>query len=82
MAWRCGSRSISRSLLSTARASSIRSSPPLPRLRPPPLAAPRRLSFTNPRYLNRLLDEHSSTICGGSDGWEVFPMGSFSLGIG
>ncbi|KAF8406241.1 hypothetical protein HHK36_008326 [Tetracentron sinense] len=46
MAWRCGS--LSRSLISTARASSLRSSPPLRRLRPPPLSAP-RLSFAQPR---------------------------------
>ncbi|GFY89542.1 hypothetical protein Acr_06g0014820 [Actinidia rufa] len=49
MAWR---GSLSRSVIATAWAS-IRTSPPLPRLRPPPLAAPRlqsrRLSFTNPR---------------------------------
>ncbi|KAL4615301.1 hypothetical protein ACB092_07G113600 [Castanea dentata] len=44
MALRSGS-SLSRSLISTARASTRRASPPLPRLRPPPLAAPRRLSF-------------------------------------
>ncbi|KAM7516483.1 hypothetical protein LguiA_006066 [Lonicera macranthoides] len=35
MAWRCGS--LSRSLISTARSSTVRSSPSLPRLRPPPL---------------------------------------------
>ncbi|KAG5526374.1 hypothetical protein RHGRI_032603 [Rhododendron griersonianum] len=50
MAWR---GSLSRSVMATARSSTIRSSPPLPRLRPPPLAAPRlqsrRLSFANPR---------------------------------
>ncbi|XP_059652954.1 uncharacterized protein LOC132300043 isoform X2 [Cornus florida] len=55
MAWR---GSLSRSFISTARASTIRSSPPLPRLRPPPLAAPRlqprRLSFANPRNLGEL----------------------------
>ncbi|KAK9287488.1 hypothetical protein L1049_015909 [Liquidambar formosana] len=55
MAWRCGS--VSRSLISTARASSLRSSAPLPRLRPP-LAAPRlqsrRLSFATPRNLGEL----------------------------
>ena len=44
MAWRSGG-SLSRSLISTARTSTLRSSPPLPRLRPPPLAAPRRLYF-------------------------------------
>ncbi|RVW49673.1 hypothetical protein CK203_076694 [Vitis vinifera] len=55
MAWR---GSLSRSLMSTARASSLRSSPAAPRVRPPPLAAPRlqtrRLSFTNPRNLGEL----------------------------
>ncbi|XP_043713171.1 protein NONRESPONDING TO OXYLIPINS 2, mitochondrial-like isoform X2 [Telopea speciosissima] len=39
MAWRSGS--LSRSLMSAARASSLRSTPSLPRLRPPSLAAPR-----------------------------------------
>lgn len=39
MALRSGS--LSRSLISTARASSLRSSPPLPRIRPPSVAAPR-----------------------------------------
>ncbi|PSS21252.1 Protein NUCLEAR FUSION DEFECTIVE 6 like [Actinidia chinensis var. chinensis] len=34
MAWRCGS--LSRTLISTARASSSRSAPSLPRLLPPP----------------------------------------------
>ncbi|KAL6957586.1 hypothetical protein U1Q18_041888 [Sarracenia purpurea var. burkii] len=55
MAWR---GSLSRSVMSTARASTIRTSPPLSRLRPPPLAAPRlqprRLSFANPRNLGEL----------------------------
>ncbi|KAI8532708.1 hypothetical protein RHMOL_Rhmol11G0234500 [Rhododendron molle] len=55
MAWR---GSLSRSVMATARSSTIRSSPPLPRLRPPPLAAPRlqsrRLSFANPRNLGEL----------------------------
>ncbi|XP_057493674.1 uncharacterized protein LOC130779139 isoform X1 [Actinidia eriantha] len=54
MAWR---GSLSRSVIATARAS-IRTSPPLNRLRPPPLAAPRlqsrRLSFANPRNLGEL----------------------------
>lgn len=56
MAWR---GSISRSLMSTVRASSLRSSPAVPRARPPPLAAPplqsRRLSFTNPRSRPEIL---------------------------
>ncbi|XAR72945.1 hypothetical protein NMG60_11019760 [Bertholletia excelsa] len=56
MAWR---GSLSRSLISTARASTIRTSPPLPRLRPPPplaapLPRPRRLSFVNPRNFREL----------------------------
>ncbi|CAK9181145.1 unnamed protein product [Ilex paraguariensis] len=55
MAWR---GSLSRSLISTARASTLRSSPALPRLRPPPLSAPRlhtrRRSFTNPRTMGEL----------------------------
>ncbi|CAL5329349.1 unnamed protein product [Camellia sinensis] len=55
MAWR---GSLSRSVIATARSSTLRSSPPLPRLRPPPLSAPRlqprRLSFTNPRNLGEL----------------------------
>lgn len=38
-AWRSGS--LSRSLLATARSSSLRSSSPLPRVRPPTIAAPR-----------------------------------------
>ncbi|XP_058215577.1 small ribosomal subunit protein uS7m [Rhododendron vialii] len=49
MAWRCP---LSRSLISTARASTTRTLPPLPLLRPPPLAAPhlqsRLLSFASP----------------------------------
>ncbi|PIA27022.1 hypothetical protein AQUCO_08300006v1 [Aquilegia coerulea] len=62
MAWRrCGS--LSRSLLSTARSSSIRSSSTasLPRLHSPttpPLASPRlqtrHLSFSNPRTIGEL----------------------------
>ncbi|KAF8013745.1 hypothetical protein BT93_I1574 [Corymbia citriodora subsp. variegata] len=60
MAWRCGS--LSRSLVSSARASSspFRSSPPLLSrpLRPPPVAAPllqsRRLSFAAPRSMGEL----------------------------
>ena len=59
MAWR---GSLSRSLMSTARASSFRSSPAAPRVRPPPLAAPRlqtrRLSFTNPRSPARIFNIH------------------------
>lgn len=54
MAWR---GSISRTLMSTARSSPFRSSPPpLPRLRPPSLVSPRlhspRHSFINPRYFS------------------------------
>nr|XP_043629039.1 uncharacterized protein LOC122600395 isoform X2 [Erigeron canadensis] len=53
MAWR---GSISRTFMSTARSSSFRSSPSLPRLRPPPLSSPRLHSrrFTNPRMLGEL----------------------------
>ncbi|KAK3012332.1 hypothetical protein RJ639_011633 [Escallonia herrerae] len=55
MAWR---GSFSRTFISTARASSLRSSPPIPRLSPPLLSAPRvrprRLSFANPRTLGAL----------------------------
>ncbi|RWR96386.1 Six-hairpin glycosidase-like protein [Cinnamomum micranthum f. kanehirae] len=55
-AWRSGS--LSRSLLATARSSSLRSSPPLPRLRPTSFAAPpptrRRLSFLHPRSFGEL----------------------------
>ncbi|XAR52883.1 hypothetical protein NMG60_11021206 [Bertholletia excelsa] len=55
MAWRS---SFSRSVIATARSSTIRSSPPLSRVRAPPLAAPRlqtrRLSFGNPRNLGEL----------------------------
>ncbi|XP_018809400.2 uncharacterized protein LOC108982466 isoform X2 [Juglans regia] len=54
MAWRSGS--LSRSLLTTVRSSSRSSSPPLPRLRPPPLTPPRvqsrRLSFASPAPRN------------------------------
>ncbi|XP_041013804.1 uncharacterized protein LOC121257018 isoform X2 [Juglans microcarpa x Juglans regia] len=54
MAWRSGS--LSRSLLTTAKSSSRSSSPPLPRLRPPPLAPPsvqsRHLSFASPAPRN------------------------------
>ncbi|RZC59768.1 hypothetical protein C5167_007076 [Papaver somniferum] len=57
MAWRSAG-SLSRSLLSTARASSVRSSPALPRLRPSqlPTSPPRtsRFSFANPRTLGEL----------------------------
>ncbi|KAL1831636.1 uncharacterized protein LOC108213234 isoform X2 [Daucus carota subsp. sativus] len=52
MAWR---GSLSRTLISTARSSISRPSPPLPRLRPPSLASPRlRHSFTNPRNLGEI----------------------------
>ncbi|KAI8554591.1 hypothetical protein RHMOL_Rhmol05G0109500 [Rhododendron molle] len=51
MAWR---GSLSRSVVSTARSSTLRAPPPLPRVRPPPLSAPRRLSFANPRNLGEL----------------------------
>ncbi|XP_031110846.1 uncharacterized protein LOC116015000 [Ipomoea triloba] len=55
MAWR---GSLSRSLLSTVRTSTSRSSPPLARLRPPPITASRaqsrRFSFTDPRTLGGL----------------------------
>ncbi|KAL0384273.1 UNVERIFIED_CONTAM: hypothetical protein Sradi_2821600 [Sesamum radiatum] len=58
MAWR---GSLSRSLISTSRASAFRSSAPLsaPRpLRPPSVSSsrvnPRRLSFSNPRTLGEL----------------------------
>ncbi|XP_022149347.1 uncharacterized protein LOC111017781 isoform X1 [Momordica charantia] len=55
----CRSGSLSRSLISTVRASSLRSAPSLPRLRPPPLAArprlqSRRLSFSTSRNLGEL----------------------------
>ncbi|PON90621.1 caspase-6 protein [Trema orientale] len=58
MAWRSAG-SLSRSLMSSARVSSQRSAPSLPRLRPPNLAAPprlhsRRLSFASPRNLGEL----------------------------
>ncbi|MCL7044456.1 hypothetical protein MKW94_001491 [Papaver nudicaule] len=57
MAWRSAG-SLSRSLLSTARASSVRSSPTLPRLRPSqlPRSPPRTRSFSfgNPRTLGEL----------------------------
>ncbi|XP_077211590.1 protein NONRESPONDING TO OXYLIPINS 2, mitochondrial-like [Tasmannia lanceolata] len=59
MAWRCGN-SLSRSLISTARgsSSSLRPSPALPRIRSPPLAAPRLqqrgFSFAHPRSLGEL----------------------------
>ncbi|KAJ0801085.1 hypothetical protein HanPI659440_Chr03g0112721 [Helianthus annuus] len=53
MAWR---GSISRTLMSTARSSSFRSTAPLPRLRPPPVSAPRLHSrrLGNPRMLGEL----------------------------
>ncbi|XP_024958852.1 uncharacterized protein LOC112499813 isoform X1 [Cynara cardunculus var. scolymus] len=53
MAWR---GSISRALMSTARTSSFRSTAPLPRLRPPPISAPRLHSrrLGNPRTLGEL----------------------------
>ncbi|XP_048432232.1 uncharacterized protein LOC103928604 [Pyrus x bretschneideri] len=47
MAWRSAG-SLSRSLVSTARVSSLRLAAPLPRLRPPSLSTPRRL-FASPR---------------------------------
>ncbi|XP_071729950.1 uncharacterized protein [Rutidosis leptorrhynchoides] len=52
MAWR---GSVSRALMSTAR-SSFRSSPPLPRLRPPPISVSRLHSrrLGNPRTLGEL----------------------------
>ncbi|XP_071935604.1 uncharacterized protein [Coffea arabica] len=54
-AWR---GSISRSLLSTARASTFRSAPAVPRVRPPTLSSlrlrPRRLSFAHPRTTGEL----------------------------
>ncbi|KAI3842278.1 hypothetical protein MKW98_026068 [Papaver atlanticum] len=57
MAWRLAG-SLSRSLLSTARASSVRSSPTLTRLRPSQLPTSthrtRRFSFVNPRTLGEL----------------------------
>ncbi|KAJ6985226.1 hypothetical protein Peur_036225 [Populus x canadensis] len=57
MAWRSGG-SLSRSLMSAARAPLPRSSAPLPRLRPPPSSAPRlqsrRLSFAPSRNLGEL----------------------------
>ncbi|KAG6432964.1 hypothetical protein SASPL_104560 [Salvia splendens] len=63
MAWR---GSLSRSLVSTARASAFRSSPPLSaptRLLPSPIVAPRlrprRFSFSNPRTLGELGCAHS-----------------------
>ncbi|KAH7867401.1 hypothetical protein Vadar_032895 [Vaccinium darrowii] len=51
MTWR---GSLSRSLISTARSATMRTPSPLPRVRPPPLSAPRRLSFANPRNLGEL----------------------------
>ncbi|RXH87418.1 hypothetical protein DVH24_034318 [Malus domestica] len=48
MAWRSAG-SLSRSLVSTARVSSLRLAPPLRRLRPPSLSTPRRL-FASPRF--------------------------------
>ncbi|KAH6773125.1 caspase-6 protein [Perilla frutescens var. hirtella] len=53
MAWR---GSLSRSLMSTARASTFRSSPPLsaPRLLRPARLNSRRLSFSNPSTLGEL----------------------------
>ncbi|KAM1043590.1 hypothetical protein ACFX13_035605 [Malus domestica] len=52
MAWRSAG-SLSRSLVSNARVSSLRSAPPLRRLRPPSLSTPRRL-FASPRNLGEL----------------------------
>ncbi|XP_052211610.1 uncharacterized protein LOC127814255 [Diospyros lotus] len=57
MAWR---GSLSRSLISTARTSTIRPSLlPIPRLRAPPVPGSRRLSFANPRRLGELGCAHS-----------------------
>ncbi|CAB4290612.1 unnamed protein product [Prunus armeniaca] len=53
MAWRSAG-SLSRSLVSTARVSSLRSALPLRRLRPPTVSTPRRLSFASPRNLGEL----------------------------
>lgn len=53
MAWRSAG-SLSRSLVSTARVSSLRSAPPLRRLRPPTVSTPRRLAFASPRSPFRL----------------------------
>ncbi|XP_042489349.1 uncharacterized protein LOC122069402 isoform X2 [Macadamia integrifolia] len=58
MAWRSGS--LSRSLFSTARASSLRSTRPLPRIRPPPLAAP-RLQSRRLSLLTRTMGELGCT---------------------
>ncbi|KAM2248328.1 hypothetical protein ACFXTH_003155 [Malus domestica] len=52
MAWRSAG-SLSRSLVSTARVSSLRLAPPLRRLRPPSLSTPRRL-FASPRNMGEL----------------------------
>ncbi|XP_021827305.1 protein NUCLEAR FUSION DEFECTIVE 6, chloroplastic/mitochondrial [Prunus avium] len=66
MAWRSAG-SLSRSLVSTARVSSLRSAPPLRRLRPPTVSTPRRLLFASPRNLGELgciqslLPMHSAT---------------------
>ncbi|CAI0424856.1 unnamed protein product [Linum tenue] len=59
MAWRNGASSFSRSLMSAARAPSVRSSSaPLPRLRPSTTCAPRvqsrRLSFSPSRNFGEL----------------------------
>ncbi|GAB4852844.1 hypothetical protein Ancab_017040 [Ancistrocladus abbreviatus] len=55
MAWRCG---MSRSLVSASQLSSIRSVPPIPRLRPPPVSDPRlhhrRYTFAPSRNLGEL----------------------------
>ncbi|XVF01344.1 hypothetical protein REPUB_Repub04eG0079800 [Reevesia pubescens] len=57
MAWRSAG-SLSRSVMSAARAPSLRTPPPLPRLRPPTSSAPRlqsrRLSFAPSRNLGEL----------------------------
>ncbi|XP_039038094.1 uncharacterized protein LOC120175567 isoform X2 [Hibiscus syriacus] len=57
MAWRSAG-SFSRSVISAARAPSLRSTPPLPRLRPPTSSAPRlqsrRLSYAPTRNLGEL----------------------------
>ncbi|KAB1997422.1 hypothetical protein ES319_D12G022900v1 [Gossypium barbadense] len=57
MAWR-GAGSLSRSVISAARAPSLRTPPPMPRVRPPTSSAPRlqsrRLSFAPSRNLGEL----------------------------
>ncbi|XVF45032.1 hypothetical protein PTKIN_Ptkin02bG0173200 [Pterospermum kingtungense] len=57
MAWRSAG-SLSRTVISAARAPSLRNPPPLPRLRPPTSSAPRlqsrRLSAAPPRNLGEM----------------------------